>query len=664
MATPADRAGETAPARFAHLFSPLRIGPATVRNRILSTGHGTHLAEDGLAGDNLIAYHAARAKGGAGLIITEIAQVDDRAAYSESAIRVTSDRCIPGYRRLTDAVHEHGATVFGQLFHPGREMLTTFDGSMPVAFAPSAVPNERFHIMPRAMPAAMIRRIVELFAEGAERLGRAGFDGVEIVASHGYLPAQFLSPVTNVRDDDYGGSFDNRLRFVREVLTSVRAAVGDRLALGLRISGDELASQGLDAQTVIDVCAALNRDGVLDYLSVVAGSSAELASSTHIVPPMGSEAAYTAPLAAAVKARVTRPVFVAGRIVSPADAEQVIASGQADMCGMTRALICDPEMPNKTVADRLDDIRVCIGCNQACIGHVLAGHGVSCIQHPETGREVAYGTRRAADARRRILVAGGGPAGMKAAAVAAERGHEVVLCETSDTLGGQVQLAGLLPGRSEFAGLATNLEREMQLAGVRVELGRPVDRSVVEAERPDAVVIATGARVRRPQLDIGETSHVVDAWQVLKGETNVGARVVIADWRCDWVGIGLAELLAQNGSAVTLAVNGTMPGQTIQQYVRDRGIGRILKLGVEIMAWARPFGADESAVYLQNTLNGEPIVVEDVDTLVLAMGHEADTSLEAALADLDIPRHMIGDCLAPRTAEEAVLEGLKVGSAL
>jgi pyruvate/2-oxoglutarate dehydrogenase complex dihydrolipoamide dehydrogenase (E3) component len=325
-------------------------------------------------------------------------------------------------------------------------------------------------------------------------------------------------------------------------------------------------------------------------------------------------------------------------------------------------LICDPDMPNKTVADRVNDIRVCIGCNQACIGHVLTGHGVSCIQHPETGREVTYGTRRPAETRRRILVAGGGPAGMKAAAVAAERGHDVMLYEAADRLGGQVSLAGLLPGRSEFAGLATNLEREMALAGVRVELGTPVGHDVVDAEAPDAIVIATGANVRRPALDLGETSHVVDAWQVLNGEANVGARVVIADWRCDWVGIGLAEMLAQNGSAVTLAVNGTMPGQTIQQYVRDRGIGRILKLGVEIVAWARPYGADESSVYLQNTLNGEPIVIDGVDTLVLAMGHESETSLEESLADLDIPRHVIGDCLTPRTAEEAVLEGLKAGT--
>jgi pyruvate/2-oxoglutarate dehydrogenase complex dihydrolipoamide dehydrogenase (E3) component len=202
----------------------------------------------------------------------------------------------------------------------------------------------------------------------------------------------------------------------------------------------------------------------------------------------------------------------------------------------------------------------------------------------------------------------------------------------------------------------------MALAGVRVELGTPVGHDVVDAEAPDAIVIATGANVRRPALDLGETSHVVDAWQVLNGEANVGARVVIADWRCDWVGIGLAEMLAQNGSAVTLAVNGTMPGQTIQQYVRDRGIGRILKLGVEIVAWARPYGADESSVYLQNTLNGEPIVIDGVDTLVLAMGHESETSLEESLADLDIPRHVIGDCLTPRTAEEAVLEGLKAGT--
>jgi NADPH-dependent 2,4-dienoyl-CoA reductase/sulfur reductase-like enzyme len=411
-------------------------------------------------------------------------------------------------------------------------------------------------------------------------------------------------------------------------------------------------------------CVALDGDGGLDYFNIIAGSSATLAGSVHIVPPMLVENAYVAPYAAAVRAKVTRPVFVAGRINQPQIAEQVLAAGQADMCGMTRAMICDPEMPAKTVAGRLDDIRACIACNQACIGHMLMGYPISCIQHPETGRERRYGRRVPAVPSRRVLVAGGGPAGMKAAAVAAERGHQVTLCEASPRLGGQALLAQLLPGRAEFGGIVSNLEREMALAGVEVRRNRAVDAALVRELAPDAVIVATGARPRRPPIEGGEAAHVVDAWQVLRDEVNVGASVVVADWRCDWVGLGIAEKLARAGCRVRLCVNGYMPGQTIQQYVRDNWVGILHKLGVEIIPYVRLFGADGDAVYLQHTTSGEPVICEAVDTLVLAQGHDSVAELEGELADFAGEVQLIGDCLAPRTAEEAVLEGLRVAAAL
>ncbi len=280
------------------------------------------------------------------------------------------------------------------------------------------------------------------------------------------------------------------------------------------------------------------------------------------------------------------------------------------------------------------------------------------------GRELDYGALPPAENRKRVMVVGGGPAGMKAAAVAAQRGHQVTLYEQGLQLGGQALLAQLLPHRAEFGGIVTNLTREMELAGVELRLKTAVDRALVEAEDPDAVVVATGGKPRWPEFEGREAAHVVDAWQVLRNAANVGQSVVVADWRCDWVGIGIAEKLAEEGCHVRLAVNGYMPGQVIQQYVRDTSAGRLHKLGVEVIPYARLFGADEDTVYLQHTTSGEPIICEGVETLVLCQGHDAEGGLEEELAGLGLELHLAGDCLAPRTAEEAVLEGLKVGSAL
>src|SRR6056297_2606810 len=392
---------------FPHLFAPLEIRGQVLKNRIFSTGHMTVMLHDGLPTDRMVAYHAARARGGAGLIIIEAARAHASGDSGRPAIRAYDEACIPGYRRIAEACRPHGCKVFGQLTHPGREMPQAGDGTHAVAYAPSAVPNERFHVMPRAMNGAMIADVVAGFGAAADRLRRADLDGVEVIASHGYLLGQFLNPRTNIRADGYGGTFDNRLRFVREVLAAVRRGAGDAMIVGLRLSGEENDHDGLDQPEMLDIAAALAGGGVLDYLNVAAGTSAGLAGSTHIVPPMAYEAGYTAPLAAAIRARVDLPVFVAGRINQPQIAEQVLATGQADMCGMTRAMISDPEMPAKARTGQADDIRACVACNQACIGHMLNGYPISCIQRPENGRELEYGTMTPADTPRRVMVVGG-----------------------------------------------------------------------------------------------------------------------------------------------------------------------------------------------------------------------------------------------------------------
>ncbi|NWE46275.1 oxidoreductase [Pseudomonas gingeri] len=647
----------SSPHAFAHLFEPLQLRGKRLKNRIMSSGHDTSMPTDNLVNEQLIAYHRARAEGGVGLIVLQVAGVHDSARYTSHVLMATDDACIDGYRRLAEVCHAQGTVVLSQVFHPGREIMESSDGLLAVAYSASSVPNERFRVMPRALDQTMIDEIVSGYAAAARRLHRAGIDGVEVVASHGYLPAQFLNPRVNRRTDGYNGDLDQRLRFLREVIAAIRAASDPQFIISLRICADERDPEGLTEDE--SLAAVVRLQGELDYVHIVAGTSASLGGAIHIVPPMAIEAAYLAKEAGTFKASLSIPLFVTGRINQPQEAELIIARGQADVCGMTRALICDPQMPNKTDSGHSEDVRACIACNQACIGHFHKGLPISCIQHPETGRELQYGQLIATARRQRVMVVGGGPAGMKAAAVAAQRGHEVTLYEAGSQLGGQVLLAQLLPRRSEFGGASTNLQREMELAGVRVLRNTRVDRALVERERPDQVIIATGAEPYWPPFERGGELQVVDAWQVLRDEVPIGRSVVVVDWRCDWIGPGIAERLVRAGHQVRLAVNGTHCGENLPLYVRDQLAGELHRLGIAITPYARLYGCDDSTVYLQHTASGEPMLFEDVDTLVLCQGHQPVDTLGDQLQGL-VEFRRIGDCLAPRTVEEAIYEGLKV----
>jgi 2,4-dienoyl-CoA reductase-like NADH-dependent reductase (Old Yellow Enzyme family) len=647
---------------FPHLFAPLSIRGARLRNRIMSTGHDTVLPTDGTVNEALIAYHRARAAGGAGLIVTQVAGVHETARYTSHLLMATTDACIPGYARLAEAVHAEGATIFSQLFHPGREIMESADGLLAVAYAPSVSPNERFHVMPRALTLPLIDEIVAGYAAAARRMHQAGMDGVEVVASHGYLPAQFLNPRVNRREDGYGGDDARRQRFLREVLGAIRAETDAGFVIGLRISAGERDDEGLTVDEAREACRAL--EPLLDYVHVTTGTSATVGGAVHIAPPMAYAPGYVAPDARSFRDVLSVPVFVAGRINQPQEAEAILAAGQADVCGMTRALICDPEMPAKAARGASDDIRACIGCNQACIGHFHKGLPVSCIQHPETGRELVYGSLPAALHRKRVMVVGGGPAGMKAAITAAKRGHEVTLYEAEPHLGGQALLAQLLPRRAEFGGIVTNLAREMELAQVRVRRGVEVTLDLVAAERPDAVVLATGALPFVPDLPSDGEVQIVTAWQVLRREVKVGRRVVVADWRSDWIGSGLAEGLARDGSQVTLAVNGLHAGEVLPLYVRDNIAAELHRLRVEVRPYLRLFGTAGRSVFLQHTPSGEAVEVEEVDSVVLCLGHRPVEHLSEGIAAMGIEVAMAGDCLAPRTAEEAVYDGLRAGVGL
>lgn len=647
--------------QFPHLFSPFSIKATELRNRIFSTGHDTYLPEGGLPSDALIAYQRARARGGAGLIVIQVVGVHETARYTEALLMGTSDTCIKPFRDLVDAIHQEGAKVFVQLFHPGRELLGRPDGVVQPAFAPSHAPSERFKVIPREMPQALIGEIIEGFGSAARRMAEAGADGVEIVASHGYLPAQFMNARVNRREDQYGGSFENRLRFTREAIAAIRSQVPGEFIVGMRMSGDEHDEDGLIEDESLAIARSLSPE--LDYLNVIAGTSATASGATHIVPSMANAHGYVAPFAQKVKQATGAAVLVAGRINQPQIAEQVLASGAADLCGMTRAMIADPEMPNKARAGRLEDIRACIGCNQACIGHFQLGLSISCIQYPETGRELAYANKPRAPRRRRILVAGGGPAGLKAAAVASERGHEVHLHEREAQTGGQARLAQLLPTRAEFGGIIANLTAEAERHGAVIHRRSSVTGALLEEERPDEVIIATGSRPHLPPFE-GEAAHTVHAAEILAGRARTGARVVVYDWMGDWVGSGIAEKLAAEGAHVRLAVNHHCAAANIQTYIRFETVARLHRLGVEVHPWLRLYGGDGRSIYFIHTPSRAPVVMEDVDTLVLNTPNLQEDGLTAELERLGIPGRLVGDALSPRTAEEAVYEGMLAGLAV
>ncbi|RWQ66548.1 MAG: FAD-dependent oxidoreductase [Mesorhizobium sp.] len=646
---------------FPRLFSSLRLRDLEIRNRIVSTSHGTYLLDRSLLTEATAAYYAALARGGVGLIILEAASAHASAVYNDSFLTCHSDEVIPGFRRVAEEIHANGAKVFGQLYHPGASMRGRVEGRRLVPVGPSQGAHERTRIPARAMSLSLIQEVIAAFGEAASRMMTAGLDGIEINARNGNLPAQFVSTAINRRTDLYGGAFANRLRFLAEIVHEVRRRIGDSVPLGLRVSIEPMDEVGPSSKEIQEACKALGP--FVDYFNVVTGSLDTYAGFSHIVPPMGVSSEAVVSGAEILRAATGRPVLVAGRITRPEVAERLLADGQIDLCGMTRALIADPELPNKAKSGQAERIRDCIGCNQACIGHEGLGAPVSCIQHPETGRELALGPRSGTRHPRRILVAGGGPAGLKAAAVAAERGHHVTLFEREQHFGGQARLAALIPGRGEFGGMVPNLVREAQEAGARLVAGTLVDLNLVKREGAEAVIIATGSLPLRSTIDHDEIA-VWDASQILGGEAGVSGSVVIADERCDWVGMGVAEKLVREGHPVRLCVSGDMAGQELDSFTRFHWLGILHRLGVEIVTHVRLATIVGRAVSFEHVASLTPISWQDVEALVLARSHQSNTKLEEILADFDGDVHVIGDCHTPRTAEEGVYEGLMAGLAV
>jgi 2,4-dienoyl-CoA reductase-like NADH-dependent reductase (Old Yellow Enzyme family)/thioredoxin reductase len=618
-----------------HLFSPLAIGPAELPCRIVSTAHQTTLVHDHLPTEDFVAYQHARARGGTGLIVMEAVAIAPSGLLTAHTIGGYLDGIVGAYRRVASAVQGKGTKLFVQLFHGGREVIAT--APRPVVVSASALPSHRYHTEPRALRTAEVEEIVAAYARCAALAAEAGLDGIEITAAHGYLGEQFFTPEWNLRDDRYG----EPARFVTEVLEAVREAAPE-LALGVRLSADSAA-----ARAVAPALAPL-----VDYVHVAVGNSATFDGCSGIVPPPPAPRNLIAELTEPFK--LGPPLIATTRVIDPVEADGLVARGAADAFGMNRALITDPDMPRKARAGEAP-LR-CIGCN-ACIAHYHAGTPIRCAQNPRTGRERTLPPPAPASPPRRVVVVGAGPAGLAAAAEAGAAGHEVVVLERTDRIGGQVWLAGRAPGHQELAAsLTANYEALLDRDNVALRMETEATVDTVAALAPDLVVVATGARPAPPRQPLHGV-EVTQVWEVLAGARPRG-RIVIADWAGDAAGLDCAELLASEGRGVTLAVGAVMPGETLHQYTRNTYLARLSRAGVRFEHYLGLDSAADGVVRFRNIFAPELVVELPADALLVALGRVPEDSLTDALrAHGGFAVEEAGDCRSPRGIEEAVLEG-------
>jgi 2,4-dienoyl-CoA reductase (NADPH2) len=564
---------------------------------------------------------------------------------------------LPGFRRLVDTVHDGGAKIIGQIMHLGREIPAT-DTDWDV-IAPSALPSPASvqRQVPHAMTRTEIAAMVERQAWCAENLLSVGYDGIELHAAHGYLGGEFLSPYSNRREDEYGGSLEHRMRFLLETVAAVRARCGDDIVLGVRMSAEEGLEGGLHPVDVAEIGRRLGALGTVDYLSITTGIRGTY------VPEIGTPHGFAAPAAAVVRAAVDVPVLVAQRITEPATAESILAEGSADLIGMGRGFIADPEWVTKATSGRADQIRVCTGCMQECR---FAVGGIACMTNATAGRELALPPSIAPTERpRRVVVVGGGPGGLEAAIVAAEAGHEVILFEAAALLGGQARLAALAPRREEMAGVIAPRLVDVERLGVDVQLGVRADADLVLAQEPEAVILATGATAERPALPGGDLPHVRTVIQLLEEGVPEGARtaVVLDDGYGFWETYGTVELLAARGLGVQVVtpaqvIGAGIPGESIPFLLRRLAAAGVACHRVTIATEIDTGGVTVAGIY-DGTERRLP-----ADLVVGSLGKRASDELAAALEDRVGVLQLVGDCVAPRRIAHAILEGHRAARSL
>ncbi len=662
------------------LFSPAKIKDLSLRNRIVMTAMHLNYTPDGKINERARAFYEERSKGGVGLIIVGGCIIDDWAGPNWM-VDIRDDSCIEGHASLVEVVKEHGARIGCQLYMAGRYSHSFSIGGKQ-ALAPSAVYARFTRETPKEMTLDEIKMVIDDFAQAARRVKQAGYDLVEVLGAGGYMVTQFLSPVTNLRTDQYGGSWENRMRFGLEVLDAVRAAVGPDFPIMYRVSGSDFMERSNTNVEAALFAAELEKRGV-DAINVTGGWHETRVPQLTMAVPRGG-LAY---LAAGVKAKVKDvPVVACNRINDVFVADEILRDGMADLVGMARALIADPYMPEKAAEGHYDEITHCIGCNQGCFDHVFYLQPVGCTVNPRAGRELEL-PMTMAQATRKIAVVGGGPAGMKAAAVAAGRGHHVTLFEKGPWLGGQLNLAAVPPGRDEFETAAEDLECQLDWAGVDVRVETEVTAQMLEEEGYDAVVVATGGHPVIPPIPGIDGPNVVGAWDVLMGEADVTGRDIViigggavgSETAIHIASIGsisgdtLKFLLLNKGESVekmnelaTRGIKNVTVVEMIDKVCADVGISTrwtllqdLEHLGIETIknAPAKEIGNG----YVLVEVDGEERRLP-ADTVVIAAGAcpaPAGTELYEELVKRGKEAYLIGDAKQTRKAYDAIQEGLE-----
>jgi mycofactocin system FadH/OYE family oxidoreductase 2 len=651
---------------YRYLWTPLALGPTTVRNRIVFSAHLTNFARDGKPTEQHAAYYAARAAGGSGLIITEEHSTHPTDWPYEKLIHGFHRDVIPGYRAITDAVHRHRVPIFAQINHNGGQASSMYS-RLPV-WAPSAAADPLFREVPKAVTHGEIGEIVAGYAVVAEHCAEGGFDGVELQCSHSSIVRGFLSPATNKRSDEYGGSLFNRCRLLIDIVAAVRRVVGSGLTLGVRICGDELIEGGTTIDDAVEIARLVEATGQVDYINTsigVATASLFMIEASMHIPP-----GYAMFIPSAIRKAVDLPVVGVGRFKDPLQAERALAEGHCDLVGVVRGQIADADFAAKAKAGATDDIRLCLSCNQECVGRMGLNRWLGCIESPTTGRELEYQRAESETKAKRgstsTMVIGAGPGGLQAAIAAARGGNKVTVYEKEHHAGGQVRLAASVPNRAEFGDMIRNQLTECRRLGVTIAYDVDVWPGLIAERAPDHVIVATGAQPQRPWWVPEDADQVVDVRGVLDGSASPSGDVVVIDELGFHQATSVAELLADRGCTVEIITNGMVVGQDLgitldmeNWWMRASAKGIVQSTDLVAMGMGDP--ADRRTLNLLHHPTGVT-VTRSPDWVVLATPPSPADWLYHELKNTGISVERVGDCVAPRRAHAAVIEGERAGA--
>jgi len=646
---------------YRYLWTPQQLGPVEVRNRIVFSAHLTNYARNGLPTEQHAAYYAARAAGGTGLIITEEHSTHPTDWPYEKLIHGFHRDVIPGYHKITDAVHRHRVPIFAQINHNGGQASSMYS-RLPV-WGPSAVADPLFREVPKAITQAEIEEIIAGYALVAEHCAEGGFDGIELQCSHSSIVRGFLSPATNHRTDDYGGSLENRARLLVEIVSAVRKEIGRGMALGVRICGDELIEHGTTIDDAVRIAEIVEATGQVDYINTsigVATASLFMIEASMHIPP-----GYAMFIPSAIRKAVDLPVVGVGRFKDPLQAERALSEGHCDLVGVVRGQIADADFVAKARAGSTDETRLCLSCNQECVGRMGLNRWLGCIENPRTGRESeGVGTVQLTTKPKSVMVVGAGPAGLQAAIAARRNGHQVTVYEKEPQAGGQVRLAASVPNRAEFGDMIRNQLTECRRLGVEFEYGVGVWPGLVDEKRPDHVIIATGAEAATPYWVPGDADNVVDVRQVLDGSVQPFGDVVVIDEIGFHHATSTAEVLADRGCTVEVIANGMVVGQDLgitldmeNWWIRagEKGIVQTTDLV--------PMAMEGRTLNLLHHPTGT-MVDRTPDWVVLAVHASPVEWLYHDLKNAGVSVERVGDCVAPRRAHAAIVEGERAGASV